>query len=145
MYLSWSVAFFISLISKFKQTKPKQHESGGVLLGQVKKNCIYITRISFPSSNDKSSRYSFWRNKKNAQSIIDYEFYNSGGTVIYIGEWHTHPENHPSPSSIDINMIKTQFKKNKINETFLIMIIVGLKGYYFGFYDGENLYKLNKS
>ena len=30
------------LISKFKQSKQDQHEAGGILLGQVKENNIYI-------------------------------------------------------------------------------------------------------
>lgn len=134
----------IDLFQTFKQTGNK-NERGGIILGEVSKKNIIIKKASIPTQFDKSSRFKFIRNKKSAQIFTDYEFYNSGGTVIYIGEWHTHPENYPSPSSTDISMIKTQFKKNKINENFLIMIIVGLKDYYLGYYDGKNLYKLKKS
>ncbi len=118
------------LISKFKQIRHKQNEAGGILLGQVKKNSIYITRISFPSSHDKSSRYSFSRNKNNAQAIIDYEFHNSNRRTIYLGEWHTHPEEFPTPSNTDRKMIKDQFSKNKLNEPFLLQYIQGTKGFY---------------
>ena len=101
------------LISKFIQSKQKQHEAGGILLGQVKENNIYITRVSFPSNQDKSSRFSFSRNKDYAQAIIDFEFHNSNKRTIYLGEWHTHPEELPTPSTTDRKMIKDQFSKNK--------------------------------
>ncbi|WP_086029119.1 Mov34/MPN/PAD-1 family protein [Tenacibaculum holothuriorum] len=118
------------LMAQFKQINSKQHEAGGILLGQVKENNIYITRISFPSESDKSSRYSFYRNKKNAQAIIDYEFHNSNKRTIYLGEWHTHPEDLPNPSDTDRKMINDQFSKNKLNEPFLLQYIQGLKGFY---------------
>ena len=126
------------LISKFKQIKPKQHEAGGILLGQVKENRVYITRISFPSSQDKSSRYSFNRDKKNAQAIIDYEFQNSNKRTIYLGEWHTHPEEIPRPSNTDRKMIKDQFSKNKLNEPFVLQYIQGSKGFYLALLETNN-------
>jgi integrative and conjugative element protein (TIGR02256 family) len=118
------------LISKFKQSKKRQYEAGGILLGQVKENNIYITRVSFPSNQDKASRFSFSRNKDYAQAIIDFEFYNSNKRTIYLGEWHTHPEELPTPSNTDRKMIKDQFSKNKLNEPFLLQYIQGTKGFY---------------
>lgn len=121
----------------YRQTKNK-NEQGGILLGIVKLNEIIICRASIPTVFDKSSRFSFERNKKSAQLFIDYEFLNSGGKIIYLGEWHTHPENFPTPSNVDLKMIKTQYNKNSLNENFLIMIIVGIKEKYVSFFDGTN-------
>ena len=119
-----------------QDTKQKK-ESGGILLGQVVDKTIYITKVSTPNRFDKSGRYKFVRNKKAAQIIIDHEFINSNGKTIYLGEWHTHPENKPSPSNIDIKMLSQQFKKNKINEEYLLLIIRGLQQIYIAFYDGN--------
>ena len=130
------------LISKFKQLKQKQHEAGGILLGQVKENRIYITRISFPSNQDKSSRFSFSRNKNYAQVIIDYEFYNSNKKTIYLGEWHTHPEDIPWASKIDEKMIRDQFLKNRLNEPFILQYIEGRKGFYLALLDKENYFEI---
>jgi integrative and conjugative element protein (TIGR02256 family) len=138
IYISDSV---IAIFEKHKQIKKNDNESGGILIGQIKGKNIYILRASTPNIFDKSSRYFFECNKDAAQIIINYEFYNSGNRSIYIGEWHTHPENTPSPSSIDKKMIKNQFKKNKLNEPFLILIIQGLKNLYVSLYDGEKIYK----
>ncbi len=126
------------LISKFIQSKQKQYEAGGILLGQVKENNIYITRVSFPSNQDKSSRFSFSRNKDYAQAIIDFEFHNSNKRTIYLGEWHTHPEELPTPSTTDRKMIKDQFSKNKLNEPFLLQYIQGTKGFYLALLEPKN-------
>ncbi|RZL45513.1 MAG: hypothetical protein EOP00_17290, partial [Pedobacter sp.] len=83
----------LEILRKFTQSKPHQPESGGIILGKVYDNHIEIVKLSVPTSLDKSSRYNFERNKISAQIIIDYEFLNSHGQVIYLGEWHTHPEN----------------------------------------------------
>lgn len=132
----------IENLNNFRQTGNK-HEKGGVLLGCVYDNFIEINRISVPTFMDKSSKFSFIRDKKSAQIIIDYEFINSEGKIIYLGEWHTHPENFPSPSDQDKKMIKEQFKKNSLNVNFIIMLIIGLKGYYLSIYDGEKIFKLD--
>lgn len=132
----------LSIIQSYKQTKKGDNESGGILLGQVNDKVIYINKVSTPNKFDRGERYSFESNKDAAQVIIDFEFYNSDKKTIYLGEWHTHPESVPTPSSIDINMIKKQFKKNKLNEPFLILLIQGLTDLYIGYYDGNELIKI---
>lgn len=135
----------LNVFSHFKQTGNK-HEKGGILLGQcLENNKILVTKATTPTLFDKSHRYSFHRDKKSAQLFINYEFLNSLGKTIYIGEWHTHPEDYPAPSSTDIKMIKNQFKKNLINENFLLMAIVGRKGFYIGYFNGKNLIQLEQN
>ena len=128
----------LSILTRYKQDK-NQNESGGIILGSVhKENHIYISKISEPNAFDKSSRYGFERDKKAAQLIVDAEFYESNGKVIYLGEWHTHPEKNPTPSPIDIKMIKQQYKSNKINENFLILLIQGTESLYVVVYNEKN-------
>lgn len=122
----------LSLLADYKQLKCNSHESGGILLGQVKDKEIYILKISIPSKLDKSSRTSFKRDRQKAQIIIDHEFQNSGQKTIYLGEWHTHPENYPKPSIVDVNMILSQQVENKLNEPFVLLLIQGLKGLFLG-------------
>lgn len=128
-----------SILNLYKQTAFK-NESGGIILGSVTNDYnIRISKLSLPTNFDKSGRYSFERDKTIAQIIINYEFHNSGGKIIYLGEWHTHSEKNPSPSNTDIAMIKKQYKNNKINDDFLIMLIGGLEDYYLGVFDGNDL------
>ena len=122
----------LNVLSEYKQIHKGQYEAGGILLGQIKNSNIYIVSISVPSSHDRASRYTFRRNKEKAQIIIDHEFANSNKKTIYIGEWHTHPEKHPKPSSTDLRMIKDQFKSNTLNEPFLLLLIQGTESIYLG-------------
>ncbi len=129
----------LKIFESFKQIKKKDNESGGILLGQIVDNDIYILKASTPNKFDNSSRYSFECNKDSAQVIIDYEYVNSGKKTIYLGEWHTHPERGPNPSGIDIGMIKKQYFKNRLNEPFLILLIQGLENRYVALYDGYKI------
>ena len=131
----------IEIFEKYKQNNKKDNESGGILIGQIKDDNIYILKASIPNKFDKSSRYYFECDKDAAQIIINYEFYNSNHKSIYIGEWHTHPENNPTPSSLDKKTIRKQFKNNKLNEPLLILIIQGLKNIYVSLYDGRKFYE----
>ena len=114
-------------------------ESGGILLGQVVQRNLYILKASIPTKKDRASRFMFLRNKNNAQSIIDYEFENSDGRTIYLGEWHTHPVRLPAPSKKDEGMIEQQFNCNELNEQYLVLAICGGGSLYAGIQDHEGL------
>ncbi|MGZ3862490.1 MAG: Mov34/MPN/PAD-1 family protein [Bacteroidia bacterium] len=129
----------LSIFESYIQDTYKKNESGGILLGQLKDNQVYLIRASVPNKFDKASRHNFERDKIIAQIIVDNEFANSNGKTIYIGEWHTHPEDKPLPSGQDERMIKDQLKLNKNIEPYLFMIIQGIKSLYVGIYDGKKL------
>jgi len=133
----------LEILYSFRQVEMSTNESGGILLGQMKDTNIYLLRASTPNAKDRSHRMGFTRHKEVAQSIIDYEFLNSGKKTIYLGEWHTHPENDPSPSIQDSKMINDQFKKNELNEDFIVSFIVGNVSIYIGVLDNDTYYNLN--
>ena len=130
----------LSILEQFTQHKRHAPEAGGIILGKLIHGQINILKLSVPTDLDRSSRMNFERNKLSAQIILDYEFHNSGGQLIYLGEWHTHPEPFPSPSSVDLHMLKHQFKDNRSNVDFLILLIKGTKGLYVRIVD-QNGYK----
>lgn len=132
IYISENV---LNIFSQYSQQQNNMHEAGGILLGQVYEKSIYIIKASIPSEFDKRSRYSFERSKVIAQLLIEYEFINSNNKTIYLGEWHTHPENIPTPSSQDLKMIKNQKKLGKFNENFILYLIQGIQKLYIGIYE----------
>ena len=77
--------------------------------------------ISSPSNSDISRRFQFIPNKRSAQAIIDKNFENN---YHYIGDWHTHPESCPSPSTQDLKTIKSLFIESKHDLTFLVILIL---------------------
>lgn len=115
-------------------------ESGGILIGYyIDEYSFIITDISTPTDNDTCSRYSFIRSHKNAQRFIRQKFIKSNGKKIYLGEWHTHPENCPTPSNVDILSYKKQLNINILNSKITFMIIVGLLKIYVGVYKNDTL------
>lgn len=132
---------------KYRQKQLSSPESGGILLGSWRSNTSSIdegtlfhaevTDNTVPSEEDCQKRFSFLR-----QSFhhVEYAFSlwkRSNREVSYIGEWHTHPEDNPTPSKTDISQWKSKLKGQKA-----ILIIIGIKSEWIGYWCGRRLYHL---
>lgn len=130
----------MELLLKFVQDDHTKPEAGGILIGYyIDDYSFYITDLSIPTENDTSTRFSFLRSFISAQKFIKSLFTGSKGKKIYLGEWHTHPEKHPIPSSTDLVSFKDQLKKNLLNSNFIFMIILGTEGLYVAIYGNAGL------
>jgi integrative and conjugative element protein (TIGR02256 family) len=119
----------IEVLQQHKQVNNDSFESGGVLLGRfikVSKN-IVVDKITTPMKGDKQTRFSFKRLSPLHQEIITVEWNKSNGTCNYLGEWHTHPEDYPTPSGVDIRDWKRKLKKDVFSGRYLYFIIAGIK------------------
>jgi integrative and conjugative element protein (TIGR02256 family) len=133
-----------NILSLYIQNDPKAPENGGIILGKIANaSDIQLLKLSIPTELDKASRTNFERHRLSAQIIINYEHINSHGQMLYLGEWHTHPEDHPKPSEVDVIMIKQQFERNKIHTDFLLLLIQGRKTLYVGCFDKNGLRKID--
>lgn len=119
----------------FRQSNSSQPESGGIITGLVYNHSVSIVDCSIPSSFDRQNRFNFIRSKEGAQRFIDEKFLASRGTEIYLGEWHTHPENFPKPSFTDLSSFKKTIKNNLLNSHIFFMVIIGLCAIYVGVYN----------
>lgn len=129
---------------RFRQNTHWKFESGGILLGSIFENLVFIDDVTTPDSTvDKRGLLFFHRHKGRAQRIINEAFIQSNGEQIYIGEWHTHPQKNPQPSWKDKLEIKRAFRKSQLNLDYLVSIIVGkqdeLANIWVGYYDGQGI------
>lgn len=124
----------LNIFHKFIQDNEESPESGGILTGKIYEDLIIILNCSEPSYLDKRSRYNFDRSYKSAQKFINEKFERSKGEEIYLGEWHTHPEDIPTPSATDINNFKKTIKNNRLNSNIHFMVIIGRISIYIGIY-----------
>ena len=125
----------IDIFNSFIQDDRNKPEAGGILMGYyIDDYSFYVSDLSTPSENDKRSRFNFIRSFINAQKFIERFFKSSKGKKIYLGEWHTHPEKLPTPSSTDLKSFEVQLKNNKLNSKFIFMIIIGTAGIYVATY-----------
>ena len=120
-------------------------EYGGILVGRYSddlKTC-FIEETILPSKH-KSSRYVFERGKEGLVEKLT-EYYNQQPKLIYIGEWHTHPDSLPIPSSTDKQAMKKIAGDDnvKINSPVLMILGISKKNYSIGIYIQFNgkLYK----
>ncbi|MGM0580548.1 MAG: Mov34/MPN/PAD-1 family protein [Bacteroidota bacterium] len=126
----------LSLMNSYKQDDPSKYESGGVLIGRliISSKDIVVDKVTTPLPEDVQSLNSFIRSTAH-QNIIEKEWSESNGTSLYLGEWHTHPESSPTPSSKDIKSWKEQLKTATFSSRFLYFVIIGIEEY--GVWEGD--------
>ncbi|MDP3659569.1 Mov34/MPN/PAD-1 family protein [Phenylobacterium sp.] len=102
-------------------------ESGGVLLGTVHERGLLVTVATTPTRLDRQLRYLFERLPFGHRAVAKRKWRQSAGTTRYIGEWHTHPQDIPVPSSIDLDEWRKLAKK-RADKRPLLAVIVGRHG-----------------
>lgn len=134
------------LLEVGKNHYPK--EFGGFLIGHYSEDNkhLYITDTILPKKY-QASKYSFERSAKGIENELT-EFYADNPRKIYIGEWHTHPDNSPIPTTTDISAINTIINSKNTSIANPVLLIIGYSkttvdfGFYVWF---ENkLYKYEK-
>ena len=117
----------LKLWKNSRQINNKDHEKFGVLIGTSSESLdeYWVDSVTSPFPKDKSSKFSFMLRDKKHQRIVDKAFAQSGDTTVYLGTWHTHPENIPTPSSTDTNDWSACIRKNPGRQLFFV--IVGTK------------------
>lgn len=111
----------VKRILKYRQLNFRQTEAGGVLIGERRGKHIIVKEISEPGKGDRRSRFSVDRRGPHHQKIVNAAFESSAGILQYVGEWHTHPEDHPSPSYTDLS----SWRQNLNESEAMILLIVG--------------------
>jgi len=116
------------LLDELYRTGMKHYpkEFGGLLIGYYSedfKTCFIETTI-LPKKY-KSSRYFFEREKEGLKLNLT-NFYNSIPRLIYVGEWHTHPDGIPSPSGTDMNAMIEIGESDDVNIENPLLLVLGI-------------------
>ena len=119
----------VTVLERYRQLEAKVSEAGGMLLGRLISNSddLVIDEATEPSKRDQKGRYFFFRRRSHAQKRVDEVWCGSQHTVNYLGEWHSHPEDDPSPSITDINNWFRICRKARYEYDCLVFAIVGRK------------------
>ncbi|HEX3529510.1 MAG TPA: Mov34/MPN/PAD-1 family protein [Thermoanaerobaculia bacterium] len=112
-------------IRRYIQDSPRKLEAGGVLLGRhiADSDDIIVDDLTVPIRGDRRGRYLFMRGHEAHQKVIDRAWRDSEGTCVYLGEWHTHPEPVPTPSSVDCINWKRKLKQDEFNGCVFFAIL----------------------
>lgn len=104
---------------KYRQLESKSSEAGGVLIGRenIDNNNLIIEYVTSPMKNDIRTRTRFFREDKGHVNYYKKLFEKHDGIYLYVGEWHTHPEDYPRYSVLDLvnwrKISKTQPKNSR--------------------------------
>lgn len=116
------------LISKMYSLGKKHYpkEYGGLLIGCYSENkkIAYCDNIILPKKY-KSSKFGFERGNEGLKKALT-KLYKQTPSLIYIGEWHTHPDNPPIPSKTDLNAIYEIANDERVLITSPILLIISL-------------------
>lgn len=112
------------------------NETGGLLIGQMdpKKMIVYITRILPAPPDSKCWPIAFERGILDVPEEVTTIRQQTGKTIDYVGEWHTHPGGGKRLSPVDNEAVR-KIKKvlDPVSRPTLVMIVTkdGLHPYIF--------------
>jgi len=106
----------------YQQLSDTDREAGGQLFGYFDQNTVVISVVTDPKPNDLRSRFSFIPNRRAERREIERMH---SANLHFIGDWHTHPEPRPVPSSRDIRTMNDLFTRSTHQLGAMVMLIVG--------------------
>jgi len=112
------VAHFV----KHRQQGRIKTEIGGQLFAQFVKNEVRVIRATGPNTTDRRG-WAWFRPDQRIQNVEIKRLFENG--LHFVGDWHTHPERKPSPSSWDLESMEDCFKKSRHQLRAFVMVIVG--------------------
>lgn len=117
----------LAVFERHIQSIGRSRESGGILLGCVRGSNLEIIEATSPSRFDERFPFLFVRKAAWHRQVAEKRWHSSGGTVRYLGEWHTHPEELPCPSAVDLVEWRKLASKRDDGRA-LLAVIVGRAG-----------------
>lgn len=117
---------------KYRQLKATSREAGGIVIGEYRGNDLRILSVTKPGELDRRSRYGFSRKSPHHQEAAHKAWLKSDSFQTHIGDWHTHPQDYPLPSSLDYSEWRT-----KLPQRPMFLIILGRLANWYGIWDGK--------
>ena len=100
-------------------------ETGGILIGSVSAGLVYIKHASPPGPAAVRTATRFERDVAFCQQFLD-EYTAQG--MLYLGEWHSHPNENNSPSSTDLTSLARIAQQPQYLTTKPVMLIFTRSG-----------------
>lgn len=117
----------LKIMKKYIQNHKDDCEAGGIIIGRenLGNENLILEYITEPMKMDRRMPTRFYRQDCNHIKVIEQLHYDNNNIYAYYGEWHTHFEDIPHYSPMDLNNWKKISKNNPNKIQFYI--IVGMK------------------
>lgn len=131
---------------RFRQNRWFSREAGGQLFATLAPDAVTIVEATGPRRTDRRGPFWYLPNRRAEQAEID-ERHRRG--LHFVGDWHTHPEDRPSPSHPDCNSIKECVRKSRHSLLAFVVVVVGrtesAAGLYVAVHDGTAAHVLSSA
>lgn len=125
--------------AKHRQVRWWQREAGGQLFARFDLPTITVVEATGPRLGDYRTRYQYRPDRKAEQQEIA-ERHARG--LHFVGDWHTHPEDVPTPSDLDGESMREAFVRSAHTLNAFLLAIAGRlpppEGLTLWVYDGSN-------
>lgn len=101
------------------------HECGGIFIGRITNNNRAIIEDIIVPKEILSTRVLFRRIAIFINRGLKKIFNSHKGEIIYLGEWHSHPDNLPIPSRTDMTAMQNIAKSPSVRTETPLLLIVG--------------------
>lgn len=108
--------------ARHRQLGPQAPEAGGQLFASISNGTVNIMLATGPYSQDKRWRFGLLIDSFTRRRDIG-RLHKQG--LHFVGDWHTHPELYPTPSSTDHNSMLEMFRRSDHDLAAFLMVIVG--------------------
>jgi len=105
-----------------RQRRWYHSEAGGQLFARFAEGSVNVVEATGPRNTDQRGR-TYYRPDRNAEQREIDEMFKRG--LHFVGDWHTHPENFPTPSPSDKLSIAETLAKSRHALNGLLLVIVG--------------------
>ncbi|WP_353961343.1 Mov34/MPN/PAD-1 family protein [Xanthomonas euroxanthea] len=109
-------------MARHRQLSWYSREAGGQLFGSIHASEVVVSAAAGPYRGDQRWRSSYRSNANAAQRAINQ---HAKKGLLYLGEWHTHPEEHPKASPADRDAITRLRSASETRSSALLMLIQG--------------------
>ena len=119
-------ASVLNHFTKHQQRDRDSFEAGGQLFARFSEQFVTISKVTGPRAADRRTRYSYVPDRREEQKEID-EMHRKG--FSFVGDWHTHAQGVPTPSSSDVRTINEAVAKSQHHLHGFVMVIVGTESF----------------
>jgi len=108
--------------TKHRQSRWWSREAGGQLFARLELPDIIVEDATGPRSCDWRTRFSYRPSRAAEQQEIRSRYVRG---LHFVGDWHTHPEDIPRASHLDIASMQDTVSKSAHSLNGFVMVIVG--------------------
>lgn len=112
----------LNTFTDHRQLRSNDPEAGGQLFARIDGPNILLELATGPRKTDRRSRFWYQPDRRAEQEEIDRLHREN---LLFVGDWHTHPELIPHPSPLDLASIRDSVAKSTHHLNGFLLVIVG--------------------